>query len=88
MAKKLKADVKAKTKAKENAKDKAKYDKPMSDYAILGLKPGADIPSIKTAYKKLALKWHPDKEGDEEIFKKIASAFENLTAKKDFDGGW
>jgi len=86
--KKDKADAKAKTKTKENVKDKAKYDKPMSDYEILGLKPGADISSIKSAYKKLALKHHPDKGGEEEIFKKIGSAFENLTAKKDFDGGW
>jgi DnaJ like chaperone protein len=30
-------------------------------YAILGLKPGADIDTIKKAYRKLSMKYHPDK---------------------------
>ena len=30
-------------------------------YKILGISKGADKRSIKKAYRKLALKWHPDK---------------------------
>lgn len=30
-------------------------------YAILGLKPGADQDTIKKAYRKLSMKYHPDK---------------------------
>ncbi len=30
-------------------------------YAILGLKPGADKDAIKKAYRKLSMKYHPDK---------------------------
>ncbi len=42
-------------------------------YATLGLKPGADMDTIKKAYRKLSMKYHPDKVrhlGDE--FKSIA----------------
>jgi len=37
-----------------NAKDKQLYD-------LLGVKPDADETAIKKAYRKMALKWHPDK---------------------------
>lgn len=30
-------------------------------YDVLGVKPGADISTIRSAYKKQALKFHPDK---------------------------
>ncbi|RUM41133.1 MAG: J domain-containing protein, partial [Desulfocapsa sp.] len=30
-------------------------------YAVLGLKPGADKDAIKKAYRKLSMKYHPDK---------------------------
>lgn len=50
-------------------------------YAILGLQKGASPVEIKKAYKKLALKYHPDKnhtDGAEEKFKQISKAYEIL----------
>ncbi|MGV3069370.1 DnaJ domain-containing protein, partial [Proteus mirabilis] len=50
-------------------------------YAIMGVKPTDDMKTIKTAYRRLAKKYHPDvsKEPDaEERFKEIAQAWEIL----------
>ncbi len=48
-------------------------------YKILGVQPGCSQADIKTAYRILALKHHPDKNnGDvasEELFKEIAAAY-------------
>lgn len=49
-----------------------------SYYKILGVAKDADENEIKKAYKKLALKHHPDKGGDVEMFKEISSAAEVL----------
>jgi curved DNA-binding protein len=51
----------------------------MNPYQILGLKPGASEEEIKKAYRKLAMKHHPDRGGDEAEFKKIKEAYETLT---------
>jgi curved DNA-binding protein len=55
-------------------------------YKVLGVAPGADDATIKTAYRKLARKYHPDvsKEQDaENQFKEVAEAYEVLkTAEK------
>jgi len=45
-------------------------------YAILGVSQTDQKSDIKAAYRKLALKHHPDKGGDEEEFKKVAAAYE------------
>ncbi|MCF8056020.1 MAG: DnaJ domain-containing protein [Desulfocapsa sp.] len=59
-------------------------------YAILGLEPGADMDSIKKAYRKLSMKYHPDKVihlGEEfrsiaeEKMKEINAAYDFLTKK-------
>ncbi len=55
-------------------------------YKVLGIAPGADDAAIKSAYRKLARKYHPDvsKEKDaENQFKDVAEAYEVLkTAEK------
>jgi curved DNA-binding protein len=49
-------------------------------YTVLGIDKNASDEDIKKAYRNLALKWHPDKEGgNEERFKEIAEAYEILS---------
>ena len=53
-------------------------------YDILGLTKKASKDDIKRNYKKMALKWHPDrnrdnKEKEEEKFKKLSEAYEVLS---------
>jgi len=53
----------------------------INPYEILGVKPDASEKEIKKAYRKLALKNHPDHGGDEEKFKQINEAYTALTNK-------
>lgn len=45
---------------------------------ILGLQDGASDEDIKKAYRKLAMKHHPDRGGDEAAFKRCKEAYEYL----------
>lgn len=44
-------------------------------YAVLSLPPAADATEIRDAYRELALKHHPDKGGDHELFCRITEAW-------------
>ena len=50
-------------------------------YDVLGVSKEASETDIKKAYRKLAIKHHPDKGGDEETFKKISEAYGILSDK-------
>lgn len=52
----------------------------MEYYKILGIDKSCSQEDVKKAYKKLAIKYHPDKNnGDDEQFKKITEAYEVLS---------
>jgi curved DNA-binding protein len=51
----------------------------MDYYSVLGLKQGASADEIKKAYRSLAMKFHPDRGGDEKRFKEIEEAYRFLS---------
>jgi len=51
-------------------------------YEVLGVEKDADQKTIKKAYRKLCLKHHPDKGGDEQVFKEVNAAYEILSDEK------
>lgn len=60
----------------------------MDCYFILGVSKDAPSEVIKKQYKKLALKHHPDRGGDPEMFKKISEAYQTLSdpeKKREYD---
>ena len=52
-------------------------------YTILGVEKSASQDEIKKAFRKLAHKYHPDKEGgDESKFKELSEAYQILSDEK------
>jgi DnaJ-class molecular chaperone len=51
----------------------------MSYYDLLEITRDATQEEIKKAYRKMAVKHHPDKGGDEEVFKKVSEAYTVLS---------
>ncbi len=63
-------------------------NKKFNPYTELDVPKSADTATIKSAYKKLALKWHPDKHAEEdreqatEKFKLVSEAYSILSNEK------
>lgn len=64
----------------------------MNPYEILGIQSGASEEDIKSAYRKLAMQYHPDRNpGDkaaEEKFKQVQTAYESLTKPRQNQQGF
>jgi hypothetical protein len=63
-------------------------------WAMLGIKPGASADELKKAYRKEALKWHPDRHPDgpqkaaaEKKFKQVSEAYQQLSEGGGGGGG-
>jgi len=61
-------------------------------YSVLGLRPGASEADIKAAFRRAALKHHPDRNPDnradaEAAFKRASDAYSTLTGKGSSSGG-
>ena len=50
-------------------------------YAILGLNEGASHEEVKKSYRRLAMKYHPDRGGDPEELKKAVAELSDLISE-------
>ena len=55
-----------------------------NNYDILKIHDGATEKEIRVAYRNLVLKFHADRGGDDEQFKKIKRAYEDLQKGKKY----
>jgi hypothetical protein len=62
-------------------------------YSVLGAKPGDSFEALKTAYRRMAMQWHPDRckePGAHDMFLKVQDAYNvlsNPTQKLRYDAG-
>ena len=56
----------------------------MNPYEVLGVSRNASEAEVKKAYKKMAMKHHPDRGGDETKFKEISEAYERIISPEKF----
>ncbi|CAL0318524.1 unnamed protein product [Lupinus luteus] len=61
----------------EKPRDIGEKEKNHKINTILGVSKSASPDDLKRAYKKAAIKNHPDKGGDPEKFKELAHAYKN-----------
>jgi DnaJ-class molecular chaperone len=59
----------------------------MNPYSVLGVDKDADEEKVKKAYRELAKEHHPDRGGDEERFKEIQAAYDQITSDEPDIGG-
>ena len=65
-------------KTKTTPKKKVADDKDVDLYKILGVAKKSTVKQIRKAFSKLVLKHHPDKNGDQDTFETIQTAYETL----------
>jgi curved DNA-binding protein CbpA len=78
-----------------NGKDTDRFGGAFNPYKILGVTPESPMADVKTAYRRLALKYHPDRPGtgNADQFRAVQEAYEALKDGKkwspdsDFGGG-
>lgn len=58
----------------------------MEDYGVLGIPVNSDMDTVKSAYKRLVLKHHPDKKGNESDFIRITRAYNNILENRERGG--
>jgi|TARA_A100000171_G_scaffold30067_1_gene28300 hypothetical protein len=51
------------------------------DFKVLGIKPTKNIKRIKSVFRKLAKRYHPDKGGSDIAFRKIHTAYCNIMSR-------
>ena len=59
----------------------------MDPYVVLGVNRNSSEDEIKKQYRKLAMKYHPDKGGDTEKFKEVNDAYDKIVNKKNTSHG-
>ena len=57
-------------------------------HQLLGVKPGASPEELKAAYRKQAMKYHPDRGGDPDKFKQISEAYSRLSSGESSSSGF
>ena len=57
-------------------------DTAFDPYEVLGLPRGATQEQVRTKYRELAARYHPDRGADSWIFKRIREAYEALEAER------